>query len=105
MSVALYKFNRDRSKIVLSVNISTQRFYVKYWIPAISEIGVKYICDGSRFGKSNLDDVLKELDLLHIWALENMNGYDQEYMITRIKDLQRMIPKALEDVDAILHIF
>ena len=105
MSVALFKFNEDKSKVILSVNVATQSFYEKYWVPAISEIGAKYICDGAKFGKSNLDDVLKELVLLHAWTLENTKDSDQEYMMARIKNLQETIPRTLEDEGAILYIF
>lgn len=109
MSVGLFRYNGDihddNSEVTLSVNISTEEFYLNHWEKARKELGIKYIQDGAEFNKSKLNDVLRELDLLRNWAMKNLTGKELEYMRERIENLQNVIPDAFIDDDTILYIF
>ena len=109
MSVALFRFNDNKinadSKVTLSENISTESFYEKYWEKAIHEQGIKIFQDGSKFSKSELREVLKELGLLREWANSNLKGSEKEYMVERIEHMQEIIPKAFINDNTILFIF
>ena len=108
MSVGLFRYNGDiyddDSEVTLSVNISTEAFYLKYWERARKELGIKYIQEGAEFNKSKLKDILKELDLLRNWAIKNLSGKELEYMKGRIENLQDVIPNAFIDEETILYI-
>ncbi|MGZ7440981.1 hypothetical protein [Paenibacillus sp. TH7-28] len=109
MSIGLFRYNGDindrDSELTLSENISSQKFYEKYWEKAIHDLGIKYIQEGAEFDRSKLDDVLVELDLLRNWAIQNLNGTDLEYMEGRLENLQKVIPDAFISDDTILYIF
>lgn len=109
MSVGLYKYlgsiNDRNSKLILSENIASQRFYEKYWEKAIKELKIKYIQDGTEFGISEKETVLKELDLLLRWANTNLKCEDLKYMKSRIENLQKVILIELNDENDILYIF
>ena len=109
MSVGLYKYDGDindrNSNLVLSENIASQQFYEKYWERATKELNIKYIQDGAEFNFSKKDIVMEELKLLLCWAEQNLQGKDLNYMKNRIKNLQKVIPIALNDETAILYIF
>lgn len=101
MSVGLFKFDGDindrNSNLLLSENISSQEFYEKHWEKAIRELGIKYIQDGAEFDITKKDQVLEELKKLLYWAEKNLQGKDLKYMGDRIKNLQKIIPEALDD--------
>lgn len=109
MAVGLYKYegniNDRNSKLILSENISSQQFYEKYWERAIEELNIKYIQDGAELDFSKKDMVLEELKLLLYWAEQNLQDNDLEYMKSRIKNLQKVVPIAFDDEKSILYIF
>lgn len=110
MAVGLFKYDRDindpDSKLVLSENISSQKFYDIYWEKAVLELKIKYIRDDGEFDKTKLGDVLEELESLKKWALKNLKSENLEYMKIRIENLQKVIPQVfIEDEDSILYIF
>lgn len=109
MAVGLYKYDGDindrNSKLILSENIVSQQFYENFWERAIEDLNIKYMQDGADFDISKKDIVLEELKLLLLWAKENLEGKDLEYMKSRIENLQRVIPIALDDENSILYIF
>ena len=109
MAVGLYKYdgniNDRNSKLILSENIVSQQFYEKYWERAIEELNIKCMQDGAEINFSKKDIVLEELKLLLYWAQRNLQGEDLEYMKSRIKNLQKVVPIALDDESSILYIF
>lgn len=74
MSVALFRFDGDGdvydidSEITLSVNISSEKFYIEYWEKAIKELNIKYIQDGAEFDKSKLVDIV--ISEHYLWVIE-----------------------------------
>ena len=109
MSVGLFKYDRDiydeNAVLLLSVNISSEEFYVKYWEKAIKELEIEYIHDGTELRKSQLDIILVELDSIMNWAIKNLIEKELEYMKDRIYDLKKVILEELIDDDVILYIF
>ena len=108
MSVGLYKYNGniyDDADEVLSENIASQRMYDKYLQPAIEELSLKYFQDGAEIRKCNLDSVMSELELLMKWITHNVEGYDQEYLLCRLKNIKQVIIKAVESDDDVLYVF
>ncbi|MBO1300808.1 MULTISPECIES: hypothetical protein [unclassified Enterococcus] len=109
MSVGLFKYDGDiyeeNSEVILSENISSEPFYERYWEKAIKELGIKYIKDGAEFDHTKLGVVMEELDLLKSWAITNLQGENQEYMIARIEHLEKVIPSSFISEQDILYIF
>lgn len=108
MSVGLYKYDGnifDDAKEVLSVNVASQRMDDKYLQPAIKELSILYFQDGSEIRKANLNLVLDEIELLTNWVTSHVEGCDKEYLLSRLKNMKEVIPKALENDEDILYIF
>lgn len=108
MSVGLYKYDgniNDNTKLILSENIASQKIYCKYLEPAIEELNIHYFQDGAEIRKKNLDLVMSELELLIKWIIDNVEGDDLEYLLCRLQNIKKVIPKSLEKDDDILYIF
>ncbi|MCI8409942.1 MAG: hypothetical protein HFJ09_11845 [Lachnospiraceae bacterium] len=108
MSVGLYKYNGiifDDAEEILSENIASQRIYDKYLEPAIEELNIYYFQDGAEIRKGNLDSVISELELLIKWVTNNVEGDDLEYLLCRLHNIKKIIPKSLENDDDVLYIF
>ena len=108
MSVGLYKYDGnifDDAEEVLSENVASQRMYDKYLQPAIKELSIFYFQDGSEIRKANLNLVLDEIELLIKWVMSHMEGDDKEYLLSRLKNVEEIIPKLLENDEDILYIF
>ena len=104
MSVALYGFDKNK-EIKLCLPISLEKFYITYLEKAINELNIKFIKDGSNFGKDDLYFVLYELDNLFIWCLKNLVDNNLSYMLERLVYLKSIIPKALNFYYDRLYIF
>ena len=108
MSVGLYKYDGniyDDAKEILSENIASQRMYEKYLEPAIEELNIYYFQDGAEIRINNLDSVMSELELLMKWVTDHVEGDDLEYLLCRLRNIRKVIPKSLENEDEILYIF
>ena len=100
MSVGLYKYNGnifDDSKEILSENIASQRMYNKYLEPAIEKLNIYYFQDGAEIRKDNLDSVMSELELLIKWVMDNVEGDDLKYLLCRLQNIKKVIPKSLKN--------
>lgn len=109
MSVGIFKFygniyDKD-AEIVMSANIASERMYNRYLEPAIEELHIHFFQDGAEIKKINVDDVMKELDLLAHWINTNCCNDDREYLIERINNMEMVIPKELKEDDDVLYIF
>lgn len=97
MSVGLFRFNGDidddKSSIVLSLNISSEKFYQKFWIKAISDTDIKLFKDGSKFTPEQVDIVINELYRLIKWCNNNLSGNDNFKMNSTLKELIKSIPE------------
>lgn len=108
MSIGLYKYNGnifDDSKEILSENIASQRMYNKYLEPAIEKLNIYYFQDGAEIRKDNLDSVMSELELLIKWVMDNVEGDDLKYLLCRLQNIKKVIPKSLKNDNDILYIF
>lgn len=108
MSVGIYKYDgniyEDENE-VMSENIASQRMYEKYLEPAIAELNIHFFQDGAEIKKINLDDVMKELNLLLEWIDANSSDGDKEYLLERINNMKTIIPRELQGDDDVLYIF
>lgn len=108
MSVGLYKYEGDifdDAKEVLSENIASQAIYDKYLKPAIKQLNIHYFKDGAEIKKQDLDSVVLELDSIIQWTIDNVEGNDKEYLLLRLQNIKKIMPKALTDSNEILYIF
>lgn len=108
MSVGLYKYNGniyDDTEAVLSENIASQKMYEKYLEPAIKELNIHYFQDGAEIRKDDLNFVISELKLLIEWVTDNVQGDDLDYLLCRLQNVKKIIPKLLDSDDDVLHIF
>lgn len=108
MSVGLYKYNGnifDDAEEILSETISSQKMYDKYLEPAIKELHIYYFQDGAEIRNNHLDSVMSELDLLMKWVMDNVEGDALEYLLYRLQNAKKVIPKALKNDDDVLYIF
>ena len=55
--------------------------------------------------QSQIEDVLKELEAIKNWALQNLTERELEYMQERIKNLIESIPEAFDKDDTVLYIY
>lgn len=109
MSVEIFKYDRDiydsGAKRLMSAGISSQEIYDKYLDPAVQELKIRYFQDGAEIRKCNLEEVMKELELLIEWLENHVEGEDLEYLKSKLQYMQKFIPEALQDDDGILYIF
>ncbi|MDE6567340.1 MAG: hypothetical protein K2K70_06375 [Lachnospiraceae bacterium] len=109
MSVEICKYDRDiyddGAKMLMNAAISSQSMYDKYLEPAVQELKIRYFQDGAEIRKCNLEEVMKELELLIEWVENHVEGEDLEYFRLRLQRVHEFIPKALQEDDGILYIF
>jgi len=100
-----YKDINDPDTIDLSENIASTKFYNMYWEPAIKELGIKLFQENGYFCKDQLEIVMFELSQLKDWANKKLTGSDLEYMVSRIDNLEKVIPDAFENEGTILYVY
>ena len=109
MSVEIFKYDRDiyddAANMLRSAGISSQAIYDKYLEPAVKELNIRYFRDGGEIRKCNLEEVMKELELLIEWLENHVEGEDLDYLKSKLQYMQKFIPEALQEDDGILYIF
>ncbi len=105
MAISVNREGNPDGSIDLTINISTTQFFNEYWEKAIKDTNVKIFKENSQFMKSQMLDVLFELELIKKWAETNLTGINLEYMTERIENLLESIPKAFDEDDTILYIY
>ena len=105
MAISVNREGNQDSSIDLTINISTTQFFNEYWEKAIKDTNARIFKENSQFGKSQMLDVLHELELIKKWAEVNLTGTDQEYMIERVENLLDNIPRAFDNDETILYIY
>ena len=105
MAISVNREGNLDGSIDLTINISTTQFFNEYWEKAIKDTNVKIFKENSQFVKSQMLDVLFELELIKKWAETNLTGINLEYMTERIENLIESIPKAFDKDDIILYIY
>lgn len=105
MAISVNREGNLDGSIDLTINIATTQFFNEFWERAIKEKNVKIFRENGHFEKSQLDEVLDELEAIKKWAETNLAGTQQEYMKERIENLIDSIPKAFNKDDTILYIY
>lgn len=105
MAIGVNREGNSDGSIDLTINISTTQFFNEYWEKAIKDTNAKIFKENSQFGKSQILDVLQELELIRKWAEANLVGINLEYMAERIENLIDNIPKAFDKDETILYIY
>lgn len=69
------------------VPVSTESFFQTFWVPAIKELNLdllRFLDPGIDLVKSNLFLLIKELELIKIWGIKNLNKREVEYLEVRV---------------------
>ncbi len=109
MSVDLFRYNTvyddKNAKTIFQHAVATHSFYMKYWEKGIRECNVRLFQDNGEFYADDLDEVMAELDRLKDWALKEMSGWDREYFINRIEELQYWLPTECKNKGGKFYLF
>ncbi len=109
MSVGLFRysgcFHEGDSKLITSLNVSTEIFYVRHWSRAVKDTNSRLFKDGGKFSVDDIEEVMTELELQKEWAVENLSGGDLAYMYDRIEDLEEQLPEECQKCGTEFHIF
>lgn len=105
MAISVNREGNPDGSIDLTINIATTQFFNEYWEKAIKETNAKIFKENSQFGKSQMLDVLYELQLIKKWAQINLTGSNLKYMNERAENLLDSIPKAFDKNETILYIY
>ncbi|MBA2937281.1 hypothetical protein HZF08_03110 [Paenibacillus sp. CGMCC 1.16610] len=106
MSVSVFRINQENDSFELGfeIPVSNERFFMKCWQPAIEQLGISCIRNGTELRKEQLELTLLELEKLRIWAQSTLLDNDTEYMLTRIDWLLKQLPIAFITDDTVLWI-
>lgn len=109
MSVEICKYDRNiydgASNLLMDAGLFSQATYDEYLEPAVKELNIRYFRDGGEIRKCNLEEVMKELELLIEWLENHVEGEDLDYLKSKLQYMQKFIPEALQEDDGILYIF
>ncbi len=87
--------------------IATEKFFEKYWIPAIQVLDLQWIrvfSVGLDLTKEKLPNVISELNQLKKWAKGKLNSEEQKHLLDRVSNLESMLEKAFTIEDAVVFI-
>ena len=75
--------------------ISSERFFESYWLPACKLLNLRWIIcfsNGITIDRDSLPEVMTEINRLKIWAIENLEEQELDYMMKRIDLLITQLP-------------
>lgn len=93
------------AQLLMNVVFVQEKTYYKYLEPAIKELGIQYFHNNGQIRKCNQEAVMRELELLIDWVENHVEGKDLEYLKSKLQNVQKFIPEALQDDDDVLDIF
>lgn len=105
MAIGVNREGNPDGTIDLTINVATTHFFIEYWEKAIKDTNARIFQENGQFGKSQVPDVLHELELIKKWAEANLTGLELKYMTERVDNLLDNIPKAFNKEDTILYIY
>ena len=109
MSIEICKYDRDwddlYADLLMNEIISSEPLYYKYLAPAIKELGIQHFHADGAIRKCNQEAVMGELEQLIDWVENHVEGEDLEYLKSRLQNVQKFIPEALQEDNDILYIF
>lgn len=94
MSVSVFRINKedDSFELDFEIPVAREEFFTKFWQPAMNELGIIHIKNGTELNKEHLQSTLNELEKLRNWAESNLQNNDLNYMVSRIDLLMRKLP-------------
>ena len=106
MSMEMIKYDRYGVEIIASEGVSSESMWYQYFEPAVNELKLCYFKNEGRIKKCNQEAVMKELELLNEWVEHNVDdNIDRKYLKTKIQNIQKFIPEALQEENDILYIY
>ncbi len=105
MAISVNREGNPDGSIDLTISIATTEFFNEFWEKAIKDTNAKIFKENSQFGKSQMNDVLHELELIKGWTELNLTGTNLAYMKERTENLIKDIPKAFDKDETILYIY
>lgn len=105
MAISVNREGNPDGSIDLTINIATTQFFNEFWETAIKEGDVKIFKENSHFEKSELNEVLNELETIKKWAEKNLTGTQLEYMKASVENLISSIPGAFNKDNMTLYIY
>lgn len=109
-AIEICKYDRERrhygrGELLMNEVFVQEKTYYKYLEPAIMELGIQYFHNNGQIRKCNQEAVMRELELLIDWVENHVEGEDLEYLKSKLQNVQKFIPEALQDDDDVLDIF
>ena len=95
MSIDIARERSDGSKFLHA--ISSQNFYDSCWAVGIKENNLLLLHEYSEFSAEDIDEVLKQLNILKAWAEKQLSPADFERMAERIEQLKLWLPIECEN--------
>lgn len=105
MAISVNREGNPDGSIDLAIKIATTQFFNEFWEKAIKESNIKVFKENSYFDKSQLNEVLGELETIKRWAEMNLTGIQLEYMKERIENLINSLPNAFNKDNTVLYIY
>ena len=110
MSVALFKYKSNISdpnaKLLVSMNIASERMYRKYLLPVIAQLHLSKFADGTDITFEDRKLFAAELDILTERLKTDISDTALlDYFIPRLEDIKNVLPHLLEKEGDIIHIF
>lgn len=105
VSISVNREGNPDGSIDLMISIATTQFFNEYWEKAIKDGNIKIFKENNHFDKSQLKEVLDELEIIKKWAETNLEGIELEYMKGRVENLIDRLPKAFNRDNTILYIY
>ncbi|MCU6792106.1 hypothetical protein OB236_08200 [Paenibacillus sp. WQ 127069] len=82
-----------------AIPLATEIFFIDYWIPAISELELKWsahFSTGIDITCDDLPQVISELRLIKEWGIQHLAEDNRKHMTDRIELLIRKLPEAFQ---------
>ncbi len=107
MLIEICKYDKGimYGELLMNKRISTEELYYKYLAPAIKELNIQYFRNDGEIRKCNQEAAMRELELLIEWVEKHVEGKDLDYLQSRLRNVQKVIPESLQEEDDILYIF
>lgn len=77
---------------IISIPVSTERYFNSVWEKAIQELGLKYIGNSRPIYYRDLPQILDEFMKVRSWAEINLHGVDLDYVISHIDNILEYLP-------------
>lgn len=77
---------------IISIPVSTERYFNSVWEKAIQELSLKYIGNSRPIYYRDLPQILDDFMKVRSWAEINLYGVDLDYVISHIDNILEYLP-------------